>query len=378
MRKRGQGEGSIYRRKDGRWAATIHLGYDGGRRRRKTFYGQSRGVVAQRLAEAIKLTMDGVPIPSERQTVGQFLLLWLDETVKPTVRMSTHRGYEAKLRVHVIPALGRLPLVKLTPQRVQGFLNDKFKAGLAAQTVQHLRTILRAALNDAVKWGLVMRNSAALVDGPRGPRSEVRLVNPSQARQLLEAFRGDRLEALYTVALAVGLRQGEALGLRWQDIDLEARTLTVCVALERAEGHFRLTEPKTDRSRRTIALPDVAIRALKAHRARQSQERLLAGPEWQDSWDLVFTSPSGAPLHGTNVTRGFRQVLERASLPSQRFHDLRHACASLLIVQGIHPRVIMETLGHSRIGLTMDTYGHVIPELQRDAADKMDVLLASG
>jgi integrase len=223
-----------------------------------------------------------------------------------------------------------------------------------------------------------MRNPAALVDGPRVQRREVRLVTPGEARQLLEAFRGDRLEALYTVALAVGLRQGEALGLRWQDVDLESGTLTVRVALERADGRFRLAEPKTKRSRRTIALPDVAIRALKAHRTRQSQERLLAGAEWRDAWGLVFTNPSGAPLHGTNVTRGFRQVLDGASLPSQRFHDLRHACASLLLVQGIHARVIMETLGHSRIGLTMDTYGHVIPELQREAADKMDVLLASG
>jgi integrase len=375
--KRGNDEGSIYKRGDGRWVAVIHLGYEGGRRRRKSFYAATRSEVAIKLAAALKAHAEALPIPGERQTTAQYLNHWLEQTVKPNVRRSTYRGYEAKLRVHIIPGLGRITLVKLSAERVQSFFNDRLRSGLSPQSVRHLKAILRAALNDALRWGLVARNVAALVDGPRVHQKEIRPLVPAEARQLLEAVRGDRLAALYTVALALGLRQGEALGLRWEDVDLEAGILSVRVALERSDSHFRLIEPKTRQSRRTIALPEVALRALRSHRANQLEERLLVGSDWEDTWGLVFTTPTGAPLYGGSVTRQFQEILVHAGLPRQRFHDLRHACASLLLVQGVHPRVVMETLGHSRIALTMDTYSHVIPELQREAATKMDSLLAS-
>jgi integrase len=377
MSKRGSLEGSIYRRSDGRWAGVVHLGYEGGKRQRKAFYGKTRQEVAQKLTTALRTHQQGLPLAGERQTVGQFLSQWLEESAKPSVRTSTLRGYEAKVRIHIVPALGSLPLVKLTAQRLQAFLNERCQSGLSPQTVQHLRAILRAALSDAVRWGLIARNVATLVDGPRVSREEVRPLSPAEARRLLEAVKEDRLEALYTVALALGLRQGEALGLRWEDVDLESGTLAVRVALERAGGRFNLVEPKTKRSRRSIALPEIAVMALRAHRGRQLKERLLAGSEWRDALGLVFTTPGGAPVHGTNVTRRFQEILSRTDLPRQRFHDLRHACASLLLAQGIHPRVVMETLGHSRIGLTMDTYSHVIPELQREAAAKIDAVLSS-
>ena len=377
-KKRGNGEGSIYRRSDGRWAGVLDLGYVAGKRCRKSYYGRTRTEVAERLAAALRSNTDGVPVPGERQTVGQFLTHWLGERAMTGLRESTHRGYEAKIRVHILPSLSRTPLAKLTVQAVQTFLSDKLRSGLSPRTVLHLRAILRAALNDAVKWGLVTRNVAALADGPRAIHDEIDPFTPDEARRLLLAIRGDRLEALYTIALAVGLRQGEALGLKWGDIDLESGTVVVRNALDRHKGEFRLVEPKTKKSRRTLALPAIAITALKARRAAQAEERLAVGLDWQGSWDLVFTTPFGAPLHGSNVTRAFKSILKRAGLREQRFHDLRHACASLLIVQGTHPRVIMETLGHSRISTTMDTYGHVIPELQRDAANQMDALLASG
>ena len=199
-------------------------------------------------------------------------------------------------------------------------------------------------------------------------------LTPEQARAFLEAASGDRLEALYTVALAVGLRQGEALGLRWDDVDLEAGTLTVRHALQRVGGRLRLVEPKTRLSLRNIALPPMVVAALRAHRSRQLQERLWAGSRWQEH-DYVFASTIGTPLDGTNVTHRLQAILLTAGLPRQRFHDLRHACASLLLALGVHPRVVMETLGHSQISLTMNTYGHVLPSLQRDAADRMDRLL---
>jgi integrase len=301
---------------------------------------------------------------------------WLSDTAQPSVRPSTFKGYDGKIRTHILPALGNVRLVKLTPQYLEAFLNQKRAAGLSPQTVRHLRAILRAALSDALRWGIVPRNVATLVDGPRVPHHDVQPLAPSEAQTLLEAVRTHRLGALFSVALSVGLRQGEALGLRWEDVDLEGGTLTVRKTLQRIAGEFVLLEPKTARSRRTIALPSVAVRALRTHRARQMEERLMAGSMWEDEWDLVFTTATGRPLHGTNVTRAFQQLLASAGLRRQRFHDLRHSCASLLLAQGVHPRVVMETLGHSQIALTMNIYSHVLPELQREAAARMDELLA--
>jgi integrase len=192
-----------------------------------------------------------------------------------------------------------------------------------------------------------------------------------EAKRLLAAAENDRLAALYSVALALGLRQGEALGLSWEDVDLTSRRLHVRHGLQRIAGELRLVEPKTRQSRRTIALPTVVIDALQHHKARQSQERLLAGTRWHET-GLGFTSTIGTPIEVGNLRRQFWRVLEKAGLARMRFHDLRHSCASLLLVQGVPARVVMETLGHSNISITMDTYTHVLPELQRQAADAMD------
>jgi len=200
---------------------------------------------------------------------------------------------------------------------------------------------------------------------------------PEEARRLLDAARGDRLEALYSVALALGLRQGEALGLKWSDIDLEAGILRVRRAAQRIPHQgTQLVEPKTVRSRRTLVTPPVVVSALRAHRSRQIVERLAAGENWAEL-DLVFASQLGTLADGPNVTHRFHRLLKKAGLPPMRFHDLRHACASLLLVQGVHPRVVMETLGHSQISLTMNTYSHVLPALQREAADRMQAVLSA-
>ena len=215
---------------------------------------------------------------------------------------------------------------------------------------------------------------ATLVDPPRVQRREIEPLDPSDARLLLAAVRDNRLEALYSVALSVGLRKGEALGLHWKDIDFETGTLSVRTSLQRIGGRLQLVEPKSSRSRRVIFLPDATVEALRRHRARQQQERLLEGPRWHDT-GLVFTTKIGTPFDPRNVTRHFKKILTNAGLPQKRFHDLRHTCASLLLVQGVNPRVVMEVLGHSQISLTMDTYSHVIPEVQQDAAELMNALL---
>jgi integrase len=389
-RGRGQGEGSIFKRRDGRWCAGLNLGWKNGKRHRKWFYGPTRDAVQRQLTAALRAQQQGLPVAPERQTVQHFLTRWLTDCAKPSVRPSTFVRYRELVSLHIVPELGHIVLSKLSPQQVQAFLNAKVGApaaskpgcgrpapnGLSARTVQHCHAVLRCALGQALKWGLVPRNVATLVNPPRAPHHEIRPLSPEDATRFLATVRGDRFEALYSVALACGLRRGEALGLRWQDgVDLEGGTLTVRHALQRVNGRLQLVEPKTARSRRTIALPETCVKALRSHRVRQLQERLLAGSRWQET-GFVFTSTIGTPVEPDNLRRQFKAALSRAGLPAQRFHDLRHTSASLLLAQGVHPRTVMEILGHSQISLTMNTYSHVMPVVLRDAADKMDAILA--
>jgi len=369
MARRGNGEGTIIRRTDGRWCAAVTL--EGGGR--QFLYGRTRREVARKMDVAVADREQGLLVAGGRQTLGKFLIRWLEDSVTPTVRPKTYTSYSQLVRLHILPALGAVPLANLDPPRVQRFLNDKLEEGrLSARTIQYLHAVLRAALGQALKWRLVHTNVATLVDPPRTVRREIRALSPAEARTVLEATRGDWLEALYTLALAIGLRQGEALGLHWQDVDLEAGILRVRLALQRVKGcGLQTVEPKTARSRRSIVLPSQVVEGLRAHKSRQAK----AGCGWHDN-DLVFTTATGKPLDGSSVTHRFQKLLRRAGLPHLRFHDLRHACASLLLAQGVHPRVVMETLGHSQISLTMNTYSHVIPALQRDAAERMDAILA--
>lgn len=374
MSRRGNNEGSIYRRKDGRWASTINLGRQDGKLRRKTFYGVTRQMVQEKLTDALHTFHQGLPITTERQTVGNFIERWLEDSVKPSVRPKTYASYSQVARLYLFPYIGKISLQKLTPQQLQAFLNNRVADGLSPRTVQYTHAVLRRALGQAMKWGLVSRNIALLVDLPKMSTHEVEPLTTEQVKVFLNEIRGGRLEALYLVAMGLGLRKGELLGLRWQDVDLDAETINVRVALQRIQGTLQLVELKTRRSRRTIALPQVVVDSLRSHRVRQMEERLAAGDVWQES-GLVFTTAIGTPLEPRNVTRHFHRLLEKAGLPRQRFYDLRHTCASLLLAQGVQPRVLMEILGHSQISLTMNTYAHVMPQLEREAADKMDAAL---
>ena len=369
--RRASGEGSIYRRRNGTWSAIATLP-DG---RRKHIYGKTRDQVRGKLAEILHALQNGSFTDARGKTLGDFLDQWLADVVKPRVRAWTFTGYEVHVRRHIKPVLGRVPLEKLSPQHVQHLLNRKLEEGLKPKSVRYLRGTLRTALNEAVRWGLVSRNAAALVDGPRVERFDIQPFTPAEARVFLDSIAGERLEALYSVALTMGLRQGEALGLRWQDVDLELGYLRISKQLQRVHGAPQLVEPKTARSRRTLAMPPMITKSLEQHRVRQRQERSNAGNRWAET-DLVFASTEGKPLDGTAISKGFHRLLERAGLQQRRFHDLRHSCATLLLVQGVSPRVVMDVLGHSQIGLTMNTYSHVIPDLRRDAADRMQDLLA--
>lgn len=371
-RTRGQGEGSIFKRGDGRWCAALNLGWKNGKRHRKWFYGATRDAIQRQLTAALRAHQQGFNVAPERQTVAQFLQRWLTDCVAPSTRPRTLDSYSDTVRLHLIPSIGKVPLGKLAPQHIQAMINAKL-ADFSPRSVQYMHSVLSRTLTRAVKWDLVPRNVCTLVSPPRVPRHQVEPLSPDDARQLLEAVKGAEHEALYGVAMALGLRKGEALGLRWQDVDLDAATLTVRHQLQARRGK-RLTEPKSDRSRRTLPLPEFAVKALRAHRVHQLQTRLVAGSRWQDTGH-VFTTSIGTPMDGSRVSKLFRKALGKAGLPHKRFHDLRHTAASLLLAQGVHPRVVMETLGHSQISVTMNTYSHVMPTLLRDAADKMQSVL---
>jgi integrase len=362
---------------DGSWESRVTLGYGpDGRQIRKSFYGATRTEVQQRLTRAMRELKEGLPAPDENQTVKKFLTHWLEDCHKPSVRHSTYVRSEQAIRLHIVPVIGHIKLTKLSPHQVQGLLTRKRDAGLAPRTVQIIHAVLRVALNQAVKWGDVNRNVAMLAKAPRTASKEIDSLNPDEVRTFLKAISGHRLEALFVLAITTGLRQGELMGLRWADVDLDEAQLRVTFTLQRFDGEYRLVEPKSRTSRRTVALPKTAILALRAHRTRQIQERMLVGPEWIDT-GMVFTGLKGNYLNACVASQQFHKILKTAGLRHQRFHDLRHCCASMLVAAGVHPRVVMEVLGHSQISLTMNTYSHVIPDLKRETADKMDAILGA-
>jgi integrase len=294
--------------------------------------------------------------------------------MKQTIRPSTFESYSQIVENHLIPGLGEVPLSKLTPQKVTAFLTDRHENG--TRSAEHLRRVLRNALGFAMRHELIFRNVASLASCPKKAPKPPKFLTVDEAKRFLSACKGHRLEALFTVALACGLRFSEALGLSWEDVDLDARTLTVRKQLGRRGKGF--SAPKSKSALRTVPIPGFAVEALKDHRLRQElQHRPLAGSRWKET-GLVFTSTIGTPCEERNVRRDLYRILRENELPAIRFHDLRHSCATLLLAQGVDPRTIMQILGHSQITLTLQTYSHVLPTLTQDAADKMNSLLADG
>ena len=374
MGKRGSGEGSIYRRSDGRWVGVVDLGWLDGKRNRRSMYAKTRKEVQEKLNIALTAHRKGLSFQSDRLTVREFLSDWLSESVKPAVRPRTYQSYAELVRLHLEPSLGRIRLSKLTPRDVQKLINSKLNKGLSSRRVQYIHAVLRKALGQAEKWGFVARNVAKLADLPKVEQPEISPFDPDEARLFVKAIEGERLEALYLLAIATGLRQAEILGLSWKDVDFKQSQCSVRKTLERIDGEFRFVEPKTARSRRILALPEIVITSLRTHKGRQVGEMLAAGDKWESS-DLVFTDAYGGPLSDRVVRGRFYRILESVGLRRQRFHDLRHACASLMISQGVPSREVMETLGHSTIAMTLNRYAHIFQEAQRETADKMDKVL---
>jgi integrase len=379
-RRRGRGEGSITRLADGRWQGRVDLGWHGGKRVRKAVYGRTKAEVQQKLRQLLAARDQGRPLPSDdRLTLGAFLTRWLEDVAARKVRPTTLRRYSLDV-ARITAALGRVRLSRLSSADVQRFLNGLSDQGLSSASVRHCRATLRAALNQAVSWDLIATNPAA---GPRvavpvAPQTAVPALTPALARQVLQAVAGSDVEGPVTLALYLGLRQAEVLGLCWSDVRLDAGppTLTVRHQLQRLGGAWRLTPPKSESSRRTLPLPPPVVQALVAERRRQAAARLAAGPAWQPPIpDLVFTTATGQPRHGCVITHAFQRRLRQAGLPHLRFHDLRHAAASLLAAGGVPLKAVSDLLGHSQIATTANIYSHISDAVRREVVDRLAALL---
>jgi integrase len=375
MSRRGNGEGTVSQRKDGRWEGRAYVLLPDGGRARRTVYGKTRAEAVENLNKLLDQVRNGVVTPKAGTTVGEYLEQWLDEVARRKLRPRTYDNYEMVVRRHLVPGLGQRKLARLSAADVRRLLNKKADEGLAPATVKKIHVVLGSALQQALRDDVLVRNVARLVEVPTPPGPPLRPYNVDEAQQLLSAAHGDRLYGFWALAVGVGLRRSELLGLRWADVDLDEATLRVEQTLQRSKRKgLELGETKTPRSRRTVPIPDICVRALTIHRARQETDRLAAGSKWQDS-GLVFTTSIGTPLEPRNVNRSWHRLCDRAGLRRIRPHGLRHTCATLLLAQGVPARTVMEILGHSQIGVTMNTYTHVSPELLREAAGRMNEAL---
>ena len=373
MGRRGNREGSITKRKDGLYMARYTVEMTSGKKKRKTIYAKTRQEAAEKLTKAMADRDGGLVFEDENMRVADYLDTWL-KGLTGSVRQSTLDGYEIAVRVHIKPALGRLMLKKLTPAHVASFYQDKLTDGAAPASVNKLHVTLHKALDQAVKWNMIPRNVSEAVKAPRpAPTKEMRTLSANQARMMLRTAQGDRLEALYVLAIHTGMRQGELLALKWPDVNLRDGRVSIRRTITRSGGRLQLGEPKTAKSRRTITLTTGSLNALRAHRKRQLEEMMQRTGLWQDH-GLVFASEVGTLINPTNLRRRhFASLRKRAGLPADtRFHDLRHTCATLLLGKGVHPKFVQELLGHDNIAITLDTYSHVIPSMGDATARAME------
>lgn len=353
------------------------------RQRRKTF--KTKREATAFLTQTLHQIQTGGFIEPRAITTGEYLDYWLETYALHNVRPTTYRSYEQVIRLHAKPALGTVLLQKLQPAHLQLLYSDKLtngradgNGGLAPRTVQYLHRILREALNQALKWQMVNRNVADATEPPRAARAQVTVWNDEQVRTFLGATEHDYYAPVWHVALTTGLRRGELLGLRWQDVDFEDGVLRVRQSLVEVNGTPLFQEPKTKSGRRTVALFPVTLSELRAHRTRQLQHRLAIGPAWEDH-DLVFANADGRPVYPANLARHFRRRMKELQLPTIPFHSLRHTHATLMLRDGMHVKVMSERLGHSSIAITLDTYQHVLPDMQRQALELMNTsIFATG
>ena len=373
LTRRDPGDGSLFQRADGRWVARLRIPNGAGSSR--YFYGKTKAAAKARLTEAQRAVEDGRPLPDQRITVGTYLKVWLAGLPVGTAKPSTIAYYEKYIRLHVLTSdLARKPLSRLDVADLRRLYAEKLAEGLSSTTVHHLHAVIHRALNSAVEDGKLSRNVAALIGRSNRPkvarREIVTIAEGDQPRRFLAAAKGERLEALLVVALTTGLRKGELRALRWKDVDLERGVLAVRGSLMgTARKDMAIGTPKNGKER-AVSLGSTAVRALADHRARQLEERKVV--PIRGDLGLVFCTEWGEYLPTNTIVLALRRVLVRADLQHIRFHDLRHTAATLMLQQGVHPKMASEMLGHSNVAITLDLYSHITPTMQRQAADAIE------
>ncbi|QKV93920.1 site-specific integrase [Streptomyces sp. NA02950] len=406
-KKNSNGEGSIYQRRDGRWEGIAYVLTADGTHKRRSVYGKTWDEAHYKLTRLKADSNHGLPVATSKQSLADFLTYWLANVARIKVRPATYAAYDSLVRNYLAPGLGKKKLTRLTARDIRAFLaatartcqccaqgKDKArperkrrccalgkccKSYPSDRTVRFLLVLLRAALEHAVREDELPRNVAKNVELGMGTKREIEPLTVHEGRQLLAAARGNRLWAVYELAVRIGLRRGEVLGLRWKDVDLVDGSVTIRQTLQRVSGELLISAPKTQRSARRVALPAECVTALRARRAQQRGDRLAAGGKWKGGGsDLVFTTKNGTPIEPRNLNRAFTLLCDKAGVRCVRFHDLRHTCASLLHEQGADARMIMEVLGHSSIRVTMDIYTFVRLDSQRSAFDRVGDALRDG
>lgn len=371
-KRRSSNTGSIFKDKYGYWNAQVFQGYRDGHANYKRKRAKSESEVVAWLNKEIAATPNEAP--PEKLTLEAWLLRWL-EAGKRSWAYKTHKGYAQICTDHLIPALGRILLNRLTRAQVQNLLDRLTDAKKARNTIRNVRATLRKALTDAKNDGLIADNVALYTKLPKKKQQPpaATAFTPEQAQIFLAAVFGDRLRALYWLTLLLGLRFGEVLGLRVEDVDLEKRILHITGALQLQKGKWLVrVDTKNEASRVGVPLPGILVDILREHLAQRAEEATYA--KWKET-GFLFTTKKGAPLYDRNISRSYKKILIAADLPNIRFHDLRHSCATLLISLNIHPRIVMEILRHAQISTTMNIYAHVIPEANRHAAEALSELL---
>jgi integrase len=378
-KRSGNGTGTVYPRRNKEGKIISYRGsYFTADGRRRYVSAKTKTEARRALRQAMADADRGLIFDADNLKVGEYLDRWLADSVSDTVKATTFERYEQITRIHLMPTLGRVKLKALTPAHVRSLYRDKLEEGSSSRTVRYIHTTLHKALKQAVMDGLIPRNATEAVKPPQQSRDEMHPLTPEQAKLLLEIAHEamDRLEALYVLAIHTGLRQGELIGLKWDDVDLEDGALQVRRTLTITKDGPVFTSPKTAGSRRSVKLTRKAIEALKHHLERQLGEIDRVGSLWSEN-GLIFASEVGEPLNRHNLTRSsFKPLLKRARLPEIRFHDLRHTCATLLLTRNVNPKIVSEMLGHSSIAITLDTYSHVLPNMRDQAAAAMEEALS--
>ena len=370
--------GQIIEKTKGVWLIRIQQRTSDGKRKSfsQTIKG-SKTDAQKQLTRNLSAVDDGTVTDHAKQTLDEYLDLWLETIAKPRLQMRTYVDYRDLLRLHVRETLGKIRLVDLKAIHIQKlYARLQSERNLAPRRIRYVHAVLSSALKKAVELDMVIRNVAKLVQLPKMIRKEMDVLDQGECSSFLEALKGERMETMFSIALGTGMRPEEYLGLAWKDVDLENGSLMVRRVVVRVTGAgWSFAEPKTAGSRRTISLPSSLVAELRRHRRRQGEERLKLGPAWQDH-DLVFPSEVGTPPTHSNITQIYKRVLRNAGLRSSlRLYDLRHTHATLLLGAGVHPKVVSERLGHSTISLTLDVYSHVLPNMQAEAAAHLESIL---